>query len=63
MDEDIDLYWNALNYRTASIENAEEMWHELEKCVKKLIDIAVLNDRLSTISNARKIDINELNKT
>lgn len=33
-----DLYWHALNYRTAGIQEAEVMWQELQACVKRLID-------------------------
>lgn len=31
-----DLAWHALNYRTAATQHAEQMWQELEACVKRL---------------------------
>ena len=31
-----DLYWHALNYRTAGITEAEAMWQELQACVERL---------------------------
>ena len=33
-----DLFWHALNYRTAASEYAEELWQELDACVKRLIE-------------------------
>lgn len=35
-DTNNDLFWHALNYRTASTENAEAMWQELQACVERL---------------------------
>ena len=35
--EESDLYLNALNYRTASSEHADECWHALIRCVGRLI--------------------------
>ena len=32
-----DLFWHALNYRTAATQNAQEMWKELEKCVERKV--------------------------
>lgn len=32
-----DLYWHALNYRTAGPNEANMMWKELEACVDRLI--------------------------
>ena len=37
MDEDMDLFYHALNYRGASSENAELFWHELQSCVDRLV--------------------------
>lgn len=33
-DEDLDLRWHALNYRTADTRHAEAMWQELERYVE-----------------------------
>ena len=42
-DDDLkdDLAWHALNYRTAHTLHAEEMWQELQACVRRLIEQAV----------------------
>ena len=32
-----DLYWHALNFRTAGSVGAEYMWQELSACVDRLI--------------------------
>ena len=37
-DEKNDIFWHALNYRTAAIQNAEEMWLELNACVNRIIE-------------------------
>jgi len=34
-----DLEWHALNYRTASSEDAHAMWLELEACVARLLTL------------------------
>lgn len=36
-DENNDLGWYALNYRTGSIKDAEIIWQELSACVDRLI--------------------------
>jgi hypothetical protein len=36
MDDD-DLYWHALNYRTAHTLQAQEMWVELVACVERMV--------------------------
>lgn len=37
-EHDLDLYWHALNYRTAAtLPEATAMWHELHACVERLI--------------------------
>jgi hypothetical protein len=41
-----DLFWHALNYRTAAPQHAQQMWLELEKCVKLLIEDALDNQHL-----------------
>lgn len=51
MDEDMDLFYHALNYRGASSEHAEFFWKELRACVDRLIaskqeDCANLCERL-----------------
>ena len=33
-----DLFWHALNYRTAATEHAELYWQELQACVQRLIE-------------------------
>jgi hypothetical protein len=33
---EFDLFWHALNYRTASVTEADAMWKELEACVRRL---------------------------
>ena len=40
-----DLFWHALNYRTASIANSNAMWQELAACVLRKIDAAVVSER------------------
>jgi hypothetical protein len=35
-DYTLDLYWHALNYRTAHFTQAEAAWLELEACVERL---------------------------
>ena len=37
MEEGMDLFYHALNYRGASTQNAEECWKELQACVDRLI--------------------------
>ena len=38
MDDDSDnLHWNALNYRTAPTQFAEEMWQALAACVERKV--------------------------
>ena len=37
MDEDDDLQWHALNYRTAGTLQAEEMWQALSACVARMV--------------------------
>ena len=37
-EEDNDLYWHALNFRTAENKNSERMWQELVSCVNRLIE-------------------------
>lgn len=32
-----DLFWHALNYRAAPLEQAPRMYDELEQCVRRLI--------------------------
>jgi hypothetical protein len=33
-----DLYWHALNYRTAAtLPEATEMWHRLHRCVECIV--------------------------
>jgi hypothetical protein len=36
-EHEYDLYWHALNYRTAGTKEAQAMWVELEECVQRLI--------------------------
>lgn len=36
-DTDLDLFWHALNYRTAGTREADEMWQELQACVARLV--------------------------
>lgn len=36
-EHEFDLHWHALNYRTASTEQAQAMWEELEACVERLV--------------------------
>jgi hypothetical protein len=38
MDEKLDLFYHALNYRGAATQHAEELWQELKMCVNKLIE-------------------------
>ena len=40
-DTENDIFFHALNYRTASSENAHKMWLELEACINR----SVLADR------------------
>ena len=35
-DYDYDLFWHALNYRTAGTREAEAMWQELLACHKRI---------------------------
>lgn len=37
----LDLFWHALNYRTAAPQHAEAMWVELEACVRRIVANAV----------------------
>lgn len=37
MNEEIDLFHHALNYRGATSENAELFWKELQLCVERMI--------------------------
>jgi exonuclease VII large subunit len=37
MEEEMDLFYHALNYRGASTQNAELCWQELQACVDRLI--------------------------
>lgn len=37
MEHENDFYWHALNYRTAFVTEAHEMWQELEACMNRLI--------------------------
>ena len=37
MEHDNDIFWHALNYRTASTQHAEQMWQELDACINRLI--------------------------
>jgi sugar (pentulose or hexulose) kinase len=39
-EHSLDLFWHALNYRTAATQHAEAMWQELEACVQRLIERA-----------------------
>jgi hypothetical protein len=32
-----DLFWHALNYRSAQMLNAEDAWQELQACVNRLV--------------------------
>lgn len=41
-EHDRDLFWNALNYRTASTLDADAMWLALVGCVNRLILDGVL---------------------
>ncbi len=34
-DESMNLHYHAINYRGASLENAEFYWQELVKCVER----------------------------
>lgn len=36
-EEDYDLYYHALNYRTAASQHAEDAWKELEACHGRLL--------------------------
>ena len=36
-DNQNDLFWHALNYRTAATQHAEEMWQELAACVERKV--------------------------
>jgi len=36
-EHDLDLFWHALNYRTASTEHAQRCWEELEQCVSRIV--------------------------
>ena len=40
-----DLFWHALNYRTAATQHAEAMWQELQACVDRKVQAAVLAER------------------
>lgn len=40
-----DLFWHALNYRTAATQHAEGMWLELESCVARKVAAAVAAER------------------
>jgi hypothetical protein len=42
-----DLYWHALNYRTAATGQAEAMWLELKACVERLKTAAELRDQFA----------------
>jgi hypothetical protein len=33
---EFDLFWHALNYRTAATPEADAMWKKLDECVRKL---------------------------
>ncbi|MEN9490416.1 MAG: hypothetical protein RJA63_865 [Pseudomonadota bacterium] len=35
-EHSLDLYWHALNYRTAGPLQAEQMWQELRDCVDRI---------------------------
>ena len=37
MEHENDIYWHALNFRTAATQHADQMWQELYACVKRLI--------------------------
>ena len=37
MEQNNDIFWHALNYRTAATQHAEQMWQELAACVNRLI--------------------------
>lgn len=38
MKDDDDIYYHAINYRTASVENAHEMWKALESCINRTVN-------------------------
>lgn len=50
MDEyNYDLFWHAINYRTAILPSeAEDRWLDLEACVKRLIEEAEYKARLKS---------------
>lgn len=37
-EHEYDLFWHALNYRTAASQHAQAMWIELQDCVDRLIE-------------------------
>ena len=37
-----DLFWHALNYRTAASEHAAAMWLELEACANRLVEARLI---------------------
>ena len=50
-DEADDLAWHALNYRTAGIRQADEMWEELAACVER--KLAAERERCATLCFAK----------
>lgn len=36
-DTENDLFWHALNYRTAAAQDADMMWRALQACVERLV--------------------------
>ena len=65
LDEENNLYWNAVNFRTAAPEDTNKYWKELVACVNRLIateleTCAMLNDECAKKIRARKSLFNDI---